>query len=109
MVKLGLYVRLEAKAGHEMDVENLLREALPLADEEEKTLVWFAVRFGPSTFAIFDAFGDEEGRDAHLQGKIAAALMEKAPDLLAEQPAIERLDVLAAKLPAIAREPQEQR
>ena len=109
MVKLGLYVRLEAKAGHETDVENLLREALPLADEEEKTLVWFAVRFGPSTFAIFDAFGDEEGRDAHLQGKIAAALMEKAPDLLAEQPAIERFDVLAAKLPAIAREPQEQR
>ena len=109
MVKLGLYVRLEAKAGREMDVENLLREALPLADEEDKTLVWFAVRFGPSTFAIFDAFGDEEGRDAHLQGKIAAALMEKAPDLLAEQPAIERFDLLAAKLPAIAREPQEQR
>ena len=109
MVKLGLYVRLEAKAGHEMDVENLLREALPLADEEDKTLVWFAVRFGPSTFAIFDAFADEEGRDAHLHGKIAAALMEKAPDLLAEQPAIERFDLLAAKLPAIAREPQEQR
>jgi quinol monooxygenase YgiN len=102
MVKLGLYVRLEAKAGHEMDVENFLREALPLADEEEKTLTWFAVRFGPSTFAIFDAFPDEEGRKAHLQGKIAAALMEKAPDLLAEEPAIERFDVLAAKLPALA-------
>ena len=68
MVTLGLYVRLEAKAGREMDVENLLRGALPLADEEEKTLAWFAVRFGPSTFAIFDAFPDEEGREAHLQG-----------------------------------------
>jgi quinol monooxygenase YgiN len=109
MVKLGLYVRLEAKAGYEMDVENLLREALPLADEEEGTLVWFAVRFGPSTFAIFDAFGDDEGREAHLQGKIAATLMEKAPELLAEQPAIERFDVLAAKLPAIALQPQPQR
>ncbi len=107
MVKLGLYVRLEAKAGHEMDVESLLREALPLADEEEKTPAWFAVRFGPSTFAIFDAFPDEEGREAHLQGKIAATLMEKAPELLAEQPAIERFDVLAAKLPAV--QPLQQR
>jgi quinol monooxygenase YgiN len=102
MVTCGLYVRLEAKAGHEMDVENMLREALPLADEEEKTLAWYAVRFGPSTFAIFDAFPDEDGRQAHLQGKIAAALMEKAPDWLAEQPTIEACDILAAKVPALA-------
>jgi quinol monooxygenase YgiN len=109
MVKLGLYVRLEAKAGRETDVESMLREALPLADEEEQTVVWFAVRFGPSTFAIFDAFEDDEGREAHLQGKIAATLMEKAPELLAEQPAIERFDVLAAKLPALAAHAQQQR
>jgi quinol monooxygenase YgiN len=102
MVKVGLYVRLEARTGREMDVESFLREALPLADEEEKTVAWFALRLGPATFAIFDAFPDEEGREAHLQGKIAAALMENAPELLAAEPSIERVDVLAAKLPALA-------
>jgi quinol monooxygenase YgiN len=102
MVTVGLLVRIEAKVGHEMDVESFLKDALSLVDEEPKTLTWFALRLGPSTFAIVDAFPDEDGRDAHLNGKVAAALMGPASDLLAEPPSIEKFDVLAAKLPALA-------
>lgn len=99
MVKVALLVRLEAKPGKEAEVEDFLRAGLPLAQEEPATTVWFAIRLGPTTFGIFDAFPDEEGRQAHLSGQIAAALMAKAPDLLAEPPVIEQVDVLAAKLP----------
>jgi quinol monooxygenase YgiN len=99
MVKVALFVRLEAKPGKEAEVESFLKSGLPLAEQEPATTAWFAVRMGPSTFGIFDAFPDEAGRQAHLSGKIAAALMAKAPDLLAKAPAIERVDVLAAKLP----------
>jgi len=102
MVKKALFVKLEAKTGHEEEVESFLRSGLALVDEEPATTAWFAVRFGPSTFAIFDAFPDEEGREAHLSGRVAAALMERAPEMLAEAPSIERADVLAAKLPAVA-------
>jgi len=96
---VGLSVRLEAKPGRETDLEALLRGAAPLAEAEPATLVWFAVRLGPTTFGIFDAFRDEPGREAHLAGRIAAALGEHAAALLAAPPVIERIDVLAAKLP----------
>ena len=96
---VGLSVRLEAKPGREADLEALLRGAAPLAEAEPATLVWFAVRLGPTTFGIFDAFPDEAGRQAHLAGRIAAALGEHGTALLAAPPAIERIDVLAAKLP----------
>jgi quinol monooxygenase YgiN len=99
MVKLGLFVRLEAKPGRENDVENFLREALPLVNQEPGTTAWFAIRMAPATFAIFDVFQDESGRQAHLSGKVAAALMAKSAELLASTPKIEKLDVLAAKLP----------
>jgi quinol monooxygenase YgiN len=102
MVTVGFLVRLEAKVGREVDVENFLKSGLALVDDEPATLVWFAARLGPSTFAIFDAFPDDEGRQAHLSGKLAEALMEQADDLLSEPPAIERFDVLAVKLPATA-------
>jgi quinol monooxygenase YgiN len=98
MVKLGLLVRLEAKPGKEDDVAALLRGAAPLADAEEATIAWFGVRLGRSTFAIFDVFEDEAGRDAHFDGAVAAALMAAADDLLAAPPSIERADVLGAKL-----------
>jgi quinol monooxygenase YgiN len=98
MVTEGLFVRMEAKAGHEMDVENMLREALPIVDDESGTLLWFALRFGPSTFGIFDAFPDDEARQAHLRGSVAQTLMERAPQWLAGEPQIEQADVLAAKL-----------
>ena len=99
MVNVGLFVRLEAKAGKEAEVENFLRGGLSLAQQEPATTVWFAIRLGPSTFGIFDAFPDDSGRQTHLSGPIAAALMAQGSELLAQSPVIEKCDVLAAKLP----------
>lgn len=99
MVKVALLVRLEAKPGKEAALAEFLEGALPLANQESTTPVWFALRLGPSTFGIFDAFADEAGRSAHLAGPIAAALMAKAPELLAKSPQIEQVDLLAVKLP----------
>lgn len=99
MVSVGLWVRLEAKPGREDDVAAFLRSGRDLVDAEPLTTAWFALQLGPTTFGIFDAFAGEEGRDAHLRGRVAAALGEKASDLFAEAPAIEKLDVLADKLP----------
>ena len=98
MVTVSLFVRLKAKAGKEAAVEAFLRSGLPLAQAEPATTAWFALRMGSSTFGIFDAFPDESGRQAHLAGPIAEALMAQASDLLAEPPAIEQVDVLAATL-----------
>jgi quinol monooxygenase YgiN len=98
MVKSGLIVRLEAKAGKEDELSAFLRGALPLVEEEPWTVVWLGVQTGPSSFAIVDAFPDEERRRAHLAGAVAAALNETADALLARPPEIERVDVLAAKL-----------
>ena len=100
MVTVGLFVRLEARAGKERELEEFLKSALPLAQEEAATVAWFAVRFGPSSFAIFDVFPDDAGRQAHLTGRIAAALMARAGELLSSPPVIEKLDTLASKLPA---------
>jgi quinol monooxygenase YgiN len=97
-VTVALCVKLEAKPGREGDLDAFLRSALPLVQEEPATLAWFAIRLGPSTFGIFDAFPDDGGRQAHLSGKVAAALMARAPELLANAPSIEKVDVLAAKL-----------
>ena len=94
---VGLFVRLEVKPGKEADVENFLRGALPLAQEEPATITWYAIRLGPSTFGIFDTFPDDSGRQAHLSGPIAAALMANASELLAQPPTIETVDILAAK------------
>ena len=99
MVTVALYVKLVAKPGKEEDVEAFLRGGLSIVMEEPATIAWFAIRIAPSTFAIFDAFPDEAGREAHLTGRVAAALMAKASELLAEPPKIEKIDVLAAKLP----------
>jgi quinol monooxygenase YgiN len=97
MVKLALLVRLEAKPGKEVELAAFLSSALPLAQGEPGTISWFAFRIGSSTFGIFDTFDDEAGRQAHLSGPIAAALMAKAPELLAKPPVIEKLDLLAGK------------
>ena len=99
MVKVALLVRLEAKPGKEAEVQKFLESGLALVEEEPATIAWFALRLGPTTFGIFDAFPDEAGRQAHLSGKVAAALMAKASELLAQPPAIEKVDLLAAKLP----------
>jgi quinol monooxygenase YgiN len=99
MLKLGLFVRLEAKPGKEQELASFLQQGLQLANQEATTPLWFALRIGPTTFAIFDAFNDEAGRQAHLNGPIAKALMANAPNLLSTAPSIERVDVLGAKLP----------
>jgi quinol monooxygenase YgiN len=99
VVTVGLLVRLEARSGKEDEFAALLRDGLSLVLEEPATPAWFAIRIGPTTFGIFDAFPDENGRQAHLAGRLAAALMGRAAELLAQPPSIERVDVLAAKLP----------
>lgn len=100
MVTEALFVRLEAKPGKEKAVEQFLLDGLPLVQAEPDTTAWFGIRLGPSTFGIFDAFPNEAGRQAHLSGKVAAALMAKAGELFSTPPSIEKVDVLAAKLPA---------
>jgi quinol monooxygenase YgiN len=99
MLKLSLFVRLEAKPGKEQEVAAFLMQGLQLANQEATTPLWFALRLGPTTFAVFDAFQDEAGRQNHLNGPIAKALMAQAPNLLASPPVIERVEVLGAKLP----------
>jgi len=100
MLKVALLARLRAKPGKEAEVAKFLEGALPLAQEEGKTPVWFALRFGANEFGIFDAFADDSGRKAHLAGPIAAALMKRAGELLAEPPRIEEVELLAAKVVA---------
>ena len=97
MVKKALSVKLVAKPGKEADVEAFLNGGLALANEEPLTVTWYAIKFDDSTFGVFDTFEADEGRDAHLNGKIAEALMANASELLAEPPEIKKVDILAAK------------
>jgi quinol monooxygenase YgiN len=98
MVTVALLVVMEAKPGKEEEVANFLRGGLEIVEEEPATTAWFALRMGKSLVGIFDAFPGEAGREAHLSGRVAAALMAKAPDLFAQPPAIEKVDILATKL-----------
>lgn len=100
MVNVGLLATLNAKPGKEQELADFLASALPLAENEPDTTAWFAIKLDDSTFGIFDVFPDDDGRQTHLNGPIAAALMEKADELLASPPDIKPLDVLAAKLPS---------
>ena len=97
MVSYALLARMEAKPGKEAEVAEFLKGALPIVQGESGTIHWYALQIGPSTFGIFDTFTDEAGRDAHLNGEVAAALMEKAPDLFSQPPVIEKIDLLAVK------------
>ena len=100
MVKLAFFARFEAKPGKEEEVAKFLDIALDMARKEATTINWYALRLSPSTFGVFDTFNDETGRQAHLSGKVAAALMVKAPDLFAKAPEISKVDILASKVPA---------
>ncbi len=102
MVTVGLLVRLAAKPGREPELEQFLRSALPLVENELGTPAWFALKFGPLSFGIFDAFPDETARQEHLAGAVAAALMARVEDLLAAPPDIEYVDTFASKLPQAA-------
>jgi quinol monooxygenase YgiN len=98
-VTVGLLVSLEAKPGKEADVEEFLNAGRALVDEEPATIAWFAIKVGPTTYGIFDVFPDDDGRAAHLQGKVAQALAARADDLFSKPPNIQQVDVLASKLP----------
>lgn len=100
MDKLAILALLDAKAGKERDLEEFLKSALPLAEQELGTTTWYAVKLGPGRFGIFDTFKNEDGRNAHLTGAIAKALFAKADELLAKPPQIEMLEILAVKAPA---------
>ncbi|MCU1236008.1 MAG: antibiotic biosynthesis monooxygenase, partial [Candidatus Solibacter sp.] len=99
MTKKALYVTMKSKPGKEQELARFLTEGLQIVEAEPATIAWFAVQIDASTFAIFDAFPDDAGRDAHLKGQLASALMAKASELLSGPPKIEKIDVLAAKLP----------
>lgn len=96
-MKKGLFVRLVAKPGKEAEVEAFLNGGLALVNEEPLTLTWYALKFDDSTFGIFDSFDGDEGRDAHLSGRVAEALGANAAELLASPPSIEKVDILASK------------
>jgi quinol monooxygenase YgiN len=97
MIKFALFVRLEAKPGKEAEAEQFLQAGLSMANDEQTTPIWFVLRLSKSSFAIFDAFHDEAGRQAHLAGPIAKALMAKAPELFEGSLKIESIDVLGLK------------
>lgn len=97
MIKSALLVKLEAKPGKEKEVEEFLKSGVDLVLDEPATITWYAFRLSPTTFGIFDTFEDEEGRQAHLNGKVAKALMQKAPDLFASAPDIQKIEVIAVK------------
>jgi quinol monooxygenase YgiN len=101
MDKFAILALLHAKPGKEAELEEFLKSAQPLAVQETGTTSWYAVKLGPSKFGIFDTFANQAGRDAHLTGPIAKALMAKAEELLAEPPQIEMLDILASKTPGV--------
>lgn len=97
-VNVGLLVRIEALPGREAEVEQFLQGGLALVEEEPDTVTWYAIRLGPTTFGIFDTFPDDSGRQAHLSGQVAAALMDNVGEII-EEPTIEQVDLIAAKLP----------
>lgn len=99
MTNEALFVRLESKPGKEKEVEQFLRNGLQLVNREHDTISWYALRLGPSTFGIFDTFADEKGRQAHLNGEVAKALMQRSAELFSKQPSIEKADILVAKMP----------
>jgi quinol monooxygenase YgiN len=99
-VRTALLVRLQAKPGKEAEVAKFLEGGLPIVEQEPATITWYAIKLGPSTFGIFDTFPDDAGRRVHLAGRVAAALMAQAPELLATPPVIEEVEILAAKLPS---------
>ncbi len=98
MTQHALYVQLEARPGKEQEVASFLSNARSMVNNEPDTTAWYALRMGPTTFAIFDTFANERGREAHLEGKVAKDLMSKAPQLFAKTPEIRRIDVIADKL-----------
>ncbi|PYX27508.1 MAG: antibiotic biosynthesis monooxygenase [Acidobacteria bacterium] len=97
MSRLAVWAQLEAKPGKEKEVEDPLKSAQPLAERESGTLSWYAIKMGPTTYGIFDAFADESSRNARLNGDIAKGLFAKAKDLFSKPPDIAKPEILAVK------------
>src|ERR1700676_4498427 len=103
MSKLAIWAQVEAKPGKEEEGAEFLKSAQALAEKEQGTLTWYAVKLGGPKFGIFDTFADEKGRDAHLNGEIAKALFGKARELFVKEPQVHKLEILAAKVPGGAK------
>lgn len=103
MPKLAIWAEMEAKPGKEGDVANFLKAAQNMAEREQGTITWYAMRLGQSKFGIFDTFSDEKGRDAHINGEIAKSLFARSKDLFVKDPEIHKIDLLAAKVPGAAK------
>jgi len=97
MAKQAIWVMLKAKAGKEAEVEAFLKQGATMSQNEAQTVTWFGVKIAPGVYGVFDTFNDEQGRDAHLNGDIAKALMAKAPEFFENQLQIEKLEILASK------------
>jgi quinol monooxygenase YgiN len=96
-VKLGVLARLEAKGGQSEALAAFLEKGREIAAAEEGTVTWYAFRLGENSFGIFDTFEDESGREAHINGEIPQALAQVGPDLLAADPDIQLVEVIAVK------------
>ena len=101
MANVALWVQLDVKEGKQAEVETLLRESLATAVRETGTISWYALKLGPTSYGIFDTFVTEKEREAHLTGPIAAKLKERSDELFSKQPTIERIEILASKLPEL--------
>ncbi len=99
MDKFAIWAQMEAKPGKEQEVEEFLKSAQPMAEQEQGTTTWYALKIGPNKYGIFDTFADEQARDAHVHGEIAKALFAKAKDLFTKEPEIDMPSILAAKAP----------
>jgi quinol monooxygenase YgiN len=103
MSRLAIWAQVEAKPGKEQTVAEFLKSAQALAEKEQGTLTWYAVKLGGAKFGIFDTFADEKGREAHLNGEIAKALFAKAQELFTKEPEVHKIEILAAKAPGGAK------
>lgn len=97
MAKQAIWVMLKAKPGKEADVEAFLKQGADMSNDEPETITWYGVKIAPGMYGVFDTFDDEAGRDAHMNGEIAKALMAKAPELFANELKIEKMEILASK------------
>jgi quinol monooxygenase YgiN len=97
MAKQAIWVMLKAKAGKEAEVEAFLKQGATMSQNEPQTVTWYGVKIAPGVYGVFDTFNDEQGRDAHMNGEIAKALMAKAPELFENQLQIEKMEILASK------------
>jgi quinol monooxygenase YgiN len=97
MAKQAIWVMLKAKPGKEADVEAFLKQGATMSNDEPETVTWYGVQVGPGMYGVFDTFDDEAGRDAHMNGEIAKALMANAPDLFSNEIKIEQMEILASK------------